>query len=76
MAKRVHTLLKVAVHPSGRHTSMEKTPKQRMYHDLKGPLLANLNKVKFYRAVAMYLADLAASGVHFRYTDSPLIKSN
>ena len=76
MAKHTHTLLKVSIHPSGRHTLMEKTPKERMYQDLKGPLLANLHPVKFYRAVAVYLAKLAAAGVLFCYEDSPLGKSN
>jgi hypothetical protein len=69
MAARTHTLIKAVASSGGRCTLMQKKPRQRIYHDLRGPLFGNRDRGEFYRAVAAYLAELAAQGVLFTYRD-------
>lgn len=63
------TLLAVSLHPSGRRTLTRKDPGEVNKVDLRGPLLANGDAGVFYKAVAKYISDLAASGVEFNYSD-------
>lgn len=64
-----NVILKVSVHPSGRHTLTRQDPGERMPKDLDGPLFANDDQVEFYRAVARYIADAAAAGEAIVYRD-------
>ncbi len=62
--------LTVALHyGTGRHTLMEKRGAGPAV-DLRGPLLGNTDKGKFYRAVAAHIAALAAEGHSVTYVDA------
>lgn len=62
--------LKVAHHPSGRHTLIQRTQTEMSFSDIQEPaLLGNEDAGTFYKAVAARLARLQAEGHEVGYED-------